>query len=135
MITQPLISGGIMYWLGRSAGLRNAAGIKNTARVVGVVAAAALVGSAGGSSASSKPPASAPKKAAASGNPISIPVIGDFTGTDAFFGTTEVAGMQPALTALNQAGGIGGRPLKLDECDTQSTVSGAAQCGSKFASS
>jgi branched-chain amino acid transport system substrate-binding protein len=119
-----------MYWLGRSSG------IKNTARVVGVVAAAALLASACGSSASSgKPAASASNKAAASGNPITIPVIGDFTGTDAFFGTTEVAGMQPALTALNKAGGIGGRPLKLEQCDTQSTVSGAAQCGSKFASS
>jgi len=119
-----------MYWLGRSSG------IKNTARVVGVVAAAALLASACGSSASStKPTASTSKKAAATGNPITIPVIGDFTGTDAFFGTTEVAGMQPALTALNKAGGIGGRPLKLEECDTQSTVSGAAQCGSKFASS
>ena len=119
-----------MYWLGRSSG------IKNTARVVGVVAAAALLASACGSSASStKPAASTSKKAAATGNPITIPVIGDFTGTDAFFGTTEVAGMQPALTALNKAGGIGGRPLKLEECDTQSTVSGAAQCGSKFASS
>jgi branched-chain amino acid transport system substrate-binding protein len=125
-----------MYWLGRSAGIKNAARIKNTARVVLVVAAAALLASACGSSASSsKPAASASKKAAASGNPITIPVIGDFTGTDAFFGTTEVAGMQPALAALNRAGGIGGRPLKLDECDTQSTVSGAAQCGSKFASS
>ena len=118
-----------MYWLGRSASL------KNTVRFIGVVAAAALLASACGSSASSsKPPASTSKKAAASGNPITIPVIGDFTGSDAFFGTTEVAGMQPALTALNKAGGIGGRPLKLEECDTQSTVSGAAQCGSKFAS-
>jgi branched-chain amino acid transport system substrate-binding protein len=119
-----------MYWLGRSAS------IKNTARVVGVVAAAALLASACGSSgSSSKPAASTSKKAAASGNPITIPVIGDFTGADAFFGTTQVAGMQPALAALNKAGGIGGRPLKLDECDTQSTVTGAAQCGSKFASS
>jgi ABC-type branched-subunit amino acid transport system substrate-binding protein len=118
-----------MYWLGRSAG------IKNTARVVGVVAAAALLASACGSSAPTSKPASTPKKAAASGNPITIPVIGDFTGSDAFFGTSQVAGMQPALAALNNAGGIGGRPLKLDECDTQSTVSGAAQCGSKFASS
>ena len=118
-----------MYWFGRSAG------VKNTARVVGVVAAAALLASACGSSASTSKPASTPKKAAASGNPITIPVIGDFTGSDAFFGTSQVAGMQPALTALNNAGGIGGRPLKLDECDTQSTVSGAAQCGSKFASS
>jgi branched-chain amino acid transport system substrate-binding protein len=119
-----------MYRLGRSTSIRN------TARLVGVVAAAALLASACGSSASSsKPAASTSKKAAASGNPITVPVIGDFTGADAFFGTTEVAGMQPALAALNKAGGIGGRPLKLDECDTQSTVSGAAQCGSKFASS
>jgi branched-chain amino acid transport system substrate-binding protein len=59
-------------------------------------------------------------------------VIGDFTGADAFFGTGQVEGMQPALKALNKAGGIDGHPLKLEECDTQSTVSGAAQCASKF---
>lgn len=116
-----------MYRLGRSAG------IKNTARAVGIIAAAALLASACGSSGSTKPAASTSKKA--TGSPITIPVIGDFTGADAFFGTTMLAGMQPALTALNKAGGIKGHPLKLEQCDTQSTVSGAAQCGSKVASS
>jgi len=119
-----------MYWL------RASAGIGNTAKVVGIAAAVALLASACGSSGtSSKPAAAASKAAGASGNPVSLPVIGDFTGSDAFFGTSQVAGMQPAIEALNKAGGIGGRPLKLDECDTQSTVSGAAQCASKFAGS
>ena len=105
---------------------------RHTFRALGAAAAIAVLAAACGSGSSSSSPSSGASTGSASRNAITIPVIGDFTGADAFFGTGQVEGMQPALQALNKAGGIDGRPLKLEECDTQSTVSGATQCASKF---
>lgn len=107
---------------------------RHTFRALGIAAAIAMLASACGSASSNSPSGSPSAGSTGSGskNAISIPVIGDFTGADAFFGTGQIEGMQPALQALNKAGGIDGHPLKLDECDTQSTVSGATQCASKF---
>ncbi|NNN19375.1 MAG: ABC transporter substrate-binding protein [Acidimicrobiaceae bacterium] len=102
------------------------------ASVVALVAAAC--GSSGSASSASSTTTAASATASSSASPITLPVIGDFTGSDAFFGTGQVQGMGPAIAALNKSGGIGGHPLKLEQCDTQSTVSGAQQCATKFAS-
>ncbi len=102
------------------------------ASVVAVVAAAC--GSSGNASSASSTTKPGSGTVSSSAAPITLPVIGDFTGSDAFFGTGQVAGMGPAIAALNKSGGIGGHQLKLEQCDTQSTVSGAEQCATKFAS-
>jgi branched-chain amino acid transport system substrate-binding protein len=109
-------------------------------RALGAAATIAVLASACSSASSGNPTAGSPSSSnspnpASTGSAVTIPVIGDFTGADAFFGTGQIEGMQPALQALNKAGGIGGHPLKLAECDTQSTVSGATQCAAKYASS
>lgn len=122
-----------MPWLSRTA-RRHRLGALGATAAIAVLATACSSASSAGSSAGTPGSASTTgDTGSTSSNAISIPVIGDFTGADAFFGTGQIEGMQPALQALNKAGGIGGRPVKLDECDTQSTVSGAAQCASKFA--
>lgn len=121
-----------MPWLSRTARRHRFAAL-GAAAAITVLASACSSSSSGGSPAGTPGSASTGDTGSTSSNAISIPVIGDFTGADAFFGTGQIEGMQPALQALNKAGGIGGRPVKLDECDTQSTVSGAAQCASKFA--
>jgi ABC-type branched-subunit amino acid transport system substrate-binding protein len=111
-----------MPWLSRPAR-------RHAIRALGAAAAIAVLASACSSSSSGSPSAAS---TSATKSAITIPVIGDFTGADAFFGTGQVEGMQPALQTLNKAGGIDGHPVKLDECDTQSTVAGATQCASKF---
>lgn len=121
-----------MPWLSRTA-RRHRFGALGAAAAIAVLASACGSASSGSSPASTPDSASTGSTGSTSSNAISIPVIGDFTGADAFFGTGQIEGMQPSLQALNKAGGIDGRPVKLDECDTQSTVSGAAQCASKFA--
>ena len=93
--------------------------------VTGLLASACASGGSG-------PGTAAAATTAPPGPSLSIPVIGDFTGADAFFGTGQVEGMQHELSALNKAGGIGGKRVTLTECDTQSSVSGAAQCAAKY---
>lgn len=123
-----------MAWL-RGPGSRHTFQSLGAAAAIAVLASACHPGSSGGSSASASGPPASGSVGSNSRNAITIPVIGDFTGADAFFGTGQVEGMQPELQAFNKAGGIGGRQLKLAECDTQSTVSGATQCAAKYASS
>lgn len=123
-----------MAWLKGPRG-RHTFPALGAAAAIAVLASACHPGSSGGSSAPASGPPASGNVGSNSRNAITIPMIGDFTGADAFFGTGQVEGMQPELQALNKAGGIGGRPLKLTECDTQSTVSGAAQCASKYSNS
>jgi len=123
-----------MALLSRSASRRTFQAL-GAAAAIAVLASACTTASSGSPAAGSPNSSNSARTGSDSGNAITIPVIGDFTGADAFFGTGQIEGMQPALQALNKAGGIGGRPLKLAECDTQSTVSGATQCAAKYASS
>jgi branched-chain amino acid transport system substrate-binding protein len=113
--------------------------LRGSARPATAVAALTLAGllaSACGSSGSGSGSGSAAQNGSASSGPsLSIPVIGDFTGADAFFGTGQVEGMQHQLNAINRVGGIDGKQVTLTQCDTQSSVSGATQCAAKFAHS
>ena len=90
-----------MPWLSRTAR-------RHRLGALGAAAAIAALATACSSASSAGTPGSASTTGdtgSTSSNAISIPVIGDFTGADAFFGTGQIEGMQPSLQALNKAGG------------------------------
>jgi ABC-type branched-subunit amino acid transport system substrate-binding protein len=118
---------------GTSAGPLSRRPARPVTLLAALTAAGLLAGACAGPA--SGPGPAAPSASGRPGSSVSIPVIGDFTGADAFFGTGQVEGMQHGLNALNKAGGISGKQVTLTQCDTQSSVSGAAQCAARFAHS
>jgi ABC-type branched-subunit amino acid transport system substrate-binding protein len=90
--------------------------------------------SASASSASSAAASSAaPTSAKPSGAPIKLMTILDLTGSTA--GVPENAdGAQAAIDAINAKGGINGRPLTLEVCDTKTDPNQSAACGRKAVS-
>jgi branched-chain amino acid transport system substrate-binding protein len=54
-----------------------------------------------------------PQRSVAAGEPIELNAILSLTGAGAFLGTAEQSGMLQAAEAVNKAGGIAGRPVKV----------------------
>ena len=110
---------------------------RRTRAIVAVVALALLAGACSKSSstkASSTTAASTPPTSAApTGPPIKLMSILDLSG-----GTGTVPqnadGASTRVAAVNAAGGLNGRPLVLDLCDTRSDPNGAADCAHKAVS-
>src|SRR5512143_2933225 len=72
--------------------------------------------------------------AAPAGPPILIGSINDVTGFAATFGTPERDGQRLAVKAINDAGGVKGRPLQLVERDTQGDANRSVQYFEELAS-
>jgi branched-chain amino acid transport system substrate-binding protein len=72
--------------------------------------------------------------AAPAGPPILIGSINDVTGFAATFGLPERDGQRLGVKAINDAGGIRGRPLQLVERDTQGDANRAVQYFEELAS-
>lgn len=66
--------------------------------------------------------------------PIKIGMMTESTGANALAGVFEVNGAQLALEAINKAGGVLGRPLKLETEDNKSTNPGSVLAISKLIS-
>lgn len=68
----------------------------------------------------------------ASGEPFRVGIPTDRGGA-AIDNTEEFQAAEAALMYVNRhLGGIGGRPLEIVECDTESTPEGATACGNQF---
>ena len=97
--------------------------IRRTGLVIGAVAAV-LVPALTACSSSTKSSASA---AGLSGDPIKLMWIGAITGP-ANRAADVLAGPQTAVTAINAAGGINGRPLELIACDDAFDANKGSAC-------
>lgn len=73
------------------------------------------------------------KTKAVNKKPWVIGAIADLTGPDAAEGASVKAAMTYEFNSLNKGGGVNGRKLSLDYCDTSSTPTGGAQCGTRLA--
>jgi len=71
---------------------------------------------------------------AVAAEPILIGSINDITGFAATFGTPERDGQRLAVKAINDAGGVKGRPLQLLERDTQGDANRSVQYFEELAS-
>lgn len=71
---------------------------------------------------------------AVAADPILIGSINDITGFAATFGTPERDGQRLAVKAINDAGGVKGRPLQLLERDTQGDANRSVQYFEELAS-
>jgi branched-chain amino acid transport system substrate-binding protein len=74
------------------------------------------------------------RAAAPAGPPILIGSINDVTGFAATFGLPERDGQRLAVKAINEAGGIKGRPLQLVERDSQGDANRSVQYFEELAS-
>jgi branched-chain amino acid transport system substrate-binding protein len=79
-------------------------------------------------------PAGGSRAAAPTGPPILIGSINDVTGFAATFGVPERDGQRLAVKAINDAGGVKGRPLQLVERDTQGDANRSVQYFEELAS-
>ena len=68
------------------------------------------------------------------GEPILVGSINDVTGFAATFGIPERDGQRLAVKAINEAGGVKGRPLRLVERDTQGDANRSVQYFEELAS-
>jgi branched-chain amino acid transport system substrate-binding protein len=73
-------------------------------------------------------------EAAPAGPPILVGSINDVTGFAATFGIPERDGQRLAVKAINDAGGVKGRPIQLVERDTQGDANRAVQYFEELAS-
>lgn len=64
-----------------------------------------------------------------SGDPIVIGLSKGITGWWVAFDGPGLLGAQIAADEINDAGGVGGRPIELEVCDAKSDVNQAAACG------
>jgi len=71
--------------------------------------------------------ASGSSSAALSGNPVKTMTITDINSNGAVYPNIKITA-QAAETYVNKHGGIHGRPLKAEFCDSQGTADGAANC-------
>jgi ABC-type branched-subunit amino acid transport system substrate-binding protein len=69
----------------------------------------------------------------AAGSPWVLGAILDLTGSGSTEGVTAKVGITYEINEINAHGGVAGRRLKLDMCDTQSTPTGGSECASKLA--
>ena len=101
-----------------------------------VVALAALTGAASSGAAVASPPRAHGRHAAharhAKRAPFVVGAILDLTGPGAAEGQAGKKGMDFEVRQVNAAGGVDGRKLKIQSCDTQSTPNGGAQCASQL---
>lgn len=106
------------------------AGWRPTTVAVLVLAATTSIAGCGGSAA--KTATSAPT-GGTSGNPV---LVGELTPTSGqgFNYPEWLAGAQAAARAINAAGGIKGRQVKIDECDDQNNPNQATACARKMVS-
>ena len=95
-------------------------------RLVAAVAVAALALAACSHNSNASP--------TSSGDPIPIGWIGPLTGPATHVGYS-LDGVRAAVKAINSAGGVKGRPLKIVSCDDQFDPNKAADCGRKMARS
>ncbi|HSY16171.1 MAG TPA: ABC transporter substrate-binding protein [Jatrophihabitantaceae bacterium] len=77
---------------------------------------------------SSKAGSTATTSSSLSGSPVEIAFIANSTGV-----AEVTAGANTAIQAINAAGGIHGRPLKLLTCDNQLNANASAACARQFA--
>jgi branched-chain amino acid transport system substrate-binding protein len=80
------------------------------------------------------PAAPAASSAAPQGPPILVGSINDVTGFAATFGIPERDGQRLAVKAINDAGGVKGRPIQLVERDTQGDANRSVQYFEELAS-
>ena len=71
---------------------------------------------------------------AATGEPIVIGVSGPLTGNQAEYGKNWQEGIDIALDEINGAGGVDGRPIKIDFQDSQGQASQATTIAQRFVS-
>jgi ABC-type branched-subunit amino acid transport system substrate-binding protein len=64
--------------------------------------------------------------------PLVLGAVLDLTGAGAAEGQSEKAGMDFALRTVNETGGVDGRKIEVQTCDTQSTPAGGAQCATQL---
>jgi branched-chain amino acid transport system substrate-binding protein len=76
--------------------------------------------------------AALPYAGAAQSQPIEIPFVGPLTGPAAFVGQTEAKGLGIFEDVINKAGGINGRPLKIDVQDDQTNPAVTVQLVSRI---
>lgn len=68
------------------------------------------------------------------GEPITFAVAGPLTGDNAIYGTNLERGVQLAVDELNEAGGIGGRPVEIEVFDDRCDPTEAASVAQRIAS-
>lgn len=68
------------------------------------------------------------------GEPIVFGVAGPMTGPAAAYGESQMNGVRIAVTEINEAGGINGRPIEIVEGDDQCDPTEAANVAQKFVS-
>lgn len=95
-----------------------------------LVATACGGGGGGGSSAASPTPGSS----AGAQNAVKVGAIVDLTGASSVLGTTTREGGNFAVKQINSQGGIDGKQLQVDYCDTRSGTVGGSQCADQFSS-
>src|SRR5690348_11173347 len=98
-------------------------------RLAGLVAVALALGACSSSNKAATTTTSAP---APQGPPIVIGSVIDETNSE---GTNNVPlrlGAEAAAAYINGMGGIGGRPVRIDACDSAADPATAAGCGNKF---
>lgn len=95
-------------------------------RAVAAVASLALVAACGGTSGGSD---------AAAGDAVSVTYISDTSGPGAFYGKDFAAGAKYAVKQINEAGGVGGRELKVSFVDSASDQQSAVGAVTKAAKS
>ena len=103
--------------------------------IVGLAAVALLATACGSSSSSSGSTSttSTSTTVKANGTPILVGQILPLTGAN--LALPEVGNsLTASITALNNAGGINGHPLKLDQCDSQGVASIEVQCAQRMVS-
>jgi branched-chain amino acid transport system substrate-binding protein len=91
---------------------------------VAVVGAAVLVLSA--CSSSNKTSSSPTPTASGSGGALTIGTLLPQTGSLAFLGPPEIAGVQLAIKDINNAGGVNGSPVTLEQSDSGDTTTNIA---------
>lgn len=64
--------------------------------------------------------------------PLVIGAVLDLTGPGAAEGQAGKKGMDFEVRQINAAGGVNGRKIKIQSCDTQSTPAGGAQCATQL---
>jgi branched-chain amino acid transport system substrate-binding protein len=96
---------------------------------IGVLAAAAVLSAAACSSSSGSAPGSAASAGTgqAAGGPLLIGSMAPLT-SPLYTAPDDQAGLDAAVASINAAGGVNGRPLKLQFCDTEFTVNGELDC-------
>lgn len=117
--------------VGRRSG-QDGSGRRHALRASLVLALAALTGAASGGAAVASSPRPHAGHPQATHAPLVIGAVLDLTGPGAAEGQAGKKGMDFEVRQINAAGGVNGRKIKVQSCDTQSTPAGGAQCASQL---